>query len=101
MGVKQGLVELGMYREQENSHLERPDHTLHPTWPPFSPTSLYTYTPVRKFTDRKNVWHTIYEYNKTRNSLCCRFHVVYLFLPNAFIDFYWLLVTTALLWYNC
>ena len=74
---------------------------LNPTWPPFSPTSLYTYTPVRKFTDRKNVWHTIYEYNKTRNSLCCRFHVVYLFLPNAFIDFYWLLVTTALLWYNC
>ena len=26
MRVKQGLVEQGMYTEQENSHLERPDH---------------------------------------------------------------------------
>ena len=25
--VKQGLVRQGMYREQENSHLEWPDHT--------------------------------------------------------------------------
>ena len=28
MCEKQGLVEQGMYREQENSHLEWPDHTL-------------------------------------------------------------------------
>ena len=28
--MKQGLVKQGMYREQENSHLGRPDHTLHP-----------------------------------------------------------------------
>ena len=27
MLVKQGLVEHRMYREQENSHLEWPDHT--------------------------------------------------------------------------
>ena len=26
MYAKQGLVEEGMYREQENSHLEWPDH---------------------------------------------------------------------------
>ena len=28
--MKQGLVKQGMYREQESSHLEWPDHTLHP-----------------------------------------------------------------------
>ena len=31
MWVKQGLVKQGMYQEQENSHLEWPDHTyVHP-----------------------------------------------------------------------
>ena len=29
--MTQGLVKQGMHGEQENSQLERPDHTLHPS----------------------------------------------------------------------
>ena len=38
--MKQGLIKQGMYREQESSHLEWPDHMLHPYIPCRIPTIL-------------------------------------------------------------
>ena len=38
--MTQGLVKQGMHGEQENSQLERPDHTLHPYLPSLTLTIL-------------------------------------------------------------
>lgn len=52
---------------------------------------------LKSFTDRKNVCHTLYKYNKIYNNLYCKFHWAYWFLQNAIIDFYWPLVTINIL----
>ena len=76
--MKQTLVKQGMDRKQDNSHLERPDHTLtnfQAQWKPktANSTELYIYTmffPVHKY-----ICHCLfYKLGKIREYQSCQHH---------------------------
>ena len=74
--TKQGLVEQGMYREQENSHLEWPGHALHDS--PLITDRLVSVSGERMLTELATVYP---QYPLSSQAL--RGNVLYMYLSRA------------------